>query len=599
MIDQKSIAVLPFDNLSSDSENEYFSDGITEEIINALSKIGELKVTARTSTFAFKKIKKDVRHIGNELGVALVLEGSVRKVGEQVRITTQLIRTDNGFHIWSENFDRKLNDIFALQDEISLLVADKTRESCGHFKIHNQLVTAPTSNLNAYELFLKANHLLQKFNRENLQKAIALFKDVVTVQPDFALAHANIHYAYNAMAAAGLMPAQEALHLGKKHLDLSYELDNQLPQYYHSMGWHSLNYDWDFIAANRYLYKAIELNPNYAEAHQKLFINQSLDGNLVQAKYHIDKALEIDPLSPLTNYFQAYYHYLVDDFKQADYFFDRTFNFDPYFLVGYSIYSLSKVRQNDVEPIYRRLDKMPAVEGAESEKMIMNALASLITNDKPSIQNHIHQLRQLLNGKNQERVRFFLIYIEALGGTTEHAFNLIDEGIQHKEPLLTLLKVDPLLKPLHHYPRFQEQLKVIFKHSDATHRQTILKKKQPLIDSNEIDSTISQLNKLLTEEKVFTDGNLSIRELAKRIQIHPNKLSRILNEVMGKSFNDFINGYRLEEFQKKALEPDNHHLTLLGIAFESGFNSKSVFNEFFKKNTGLTPKVWVKQARSS
>ena len=115
LLNQKSIAVLPLENLSSDPENEYFSDGMTEEIINALSKIEGLKVTARTSSFVFKNARKDVRHIGNELGVSLVLEGSVRKSGDKVRITTQLVRTDNGFHIWSENFDRKLDDIFALQ----------------------------------------------------------------------------------------------------------------------------------------------------------------------------------------------------------------------------------------------------------------------------------------------------------------------------------------------------------------------------------------------------------------------------------------------------------------------------------------------------
>ena len=137
---------------------------MTEEIINALSKINGLKVTARTSSFVFKKQKKDVRHIGNELGVSLVLEGSVRKSGNRLRITAQLIRTDNGFHIWSENFDRELEDVFELQDEISLLIADKIREDFGHMQIADHLVTSPTSNIEAYELYLKGRFFFFSWN---------------------------------------------------------------------------------------------------------------------------------------------------------------------------------------------------------------------------------------------------------------------------------------------------------------------------------------------------------------------------------------------------------------------------------------------------
>ncbi|MCB0644482.1 MAG: hypothetical protein KDC44_22715, partial [Phaeodactylibacter sp.] len=139
---QKSIVVLPFENISSDPENEYFADGVTEEIINALSKVEGLKVTVRTSSFAYKNNLKDIRMIGKELGVSTALEGSIRKSGSRIRISTQLTRTDNGFQVWSESFDRNLTDIFELQDEISLLIADKIRENFGHFEIKEHLVTS-------------------------------------------------------------------------------------------------------------------------------------------------------------------------------------------------------------------------------------------------------------------------------------------------------------------------------------------------------------------------------------------------------------------------------------------------------------------------
>lgn len=153
IIQDKSIVVLPFVNMSNDQENEYFSDGITEEIINALTKVEGLKVIARTSSFAFKGKNLDVREIGQKLGVANILEGSVRKVANRVRITAQLINAKNGVHYWSKNFDRQIQDIFALQDEISLLIADQIRENFGHLDIQDHLIQASTRSVSAYEHF--------------------------------------------------------------------------------------------------------------------------------------------------------------------------------------------------------------------------------------------------------------------------------------------------------------------------------------------------------------------------------------------------------------------------------------------------------------
>ncbi|MEM6632795.1 MAG: FlgO family outer membrane protein [Bacteroidota bacterium] len=163
MITSKSIAVLPFKNLSPDPENEYFSDGMTEELINALSQIDELKVTARTSSFVFKNAKQDIREIGNKLGVSLVLEGSIRKSNERLRINAKLIQTEDGFQIWSENFDRNMIGVFELQDEISLLIADKIREHLGHLSIQDHLVKINTHNIEAYQFYLKGKYQYNKW----------------------------------------------------------------------------------------------------------------------------------------------------------------------------------------------------------------------------------------------------------------------------------------------------------------------------------------------------------------------------------------------------------------------------------------------------
>lgn len=590
------IAVLPFVNMSADPDNEYFSDGITEEIINALTAIPGLKVIARTSCFAFKNKNIDVRTIGQQLGVNTVLEGSVRKFNNRVRITAQLITAKDGSHVWAKNFDRDLNDIFALQDEISLLIADRIRENFGHLEIKEHLVQAPDIDVELYELYLKGRYLLLKFNTDAIQEAIAILEQVVAQKADFALGHVSIHYGYNVMAAGGLMPMQVALTKGKQHLDIAMQLDDQLAECYHSLGWHSLNHDWNFTQATQYLMKAIELRSGYADAHQKLFINLALEGKLEAALEHIKMALQLDPLAPLNNYFIAYYYYVSEQFEQSNSYMERVFELEPSFIVGYSIYALSLVCQKRESYILKKADTIPDMEGAQTERLIMQTLAYSSLGDQPKAKEGVKELQTLLEGQARERVRFFLIYIQTLLGRHEAALDLIDQGIANKEPLLTLVKIDPLLRPLHKNKRFQQALTQIYALSD-THIPQNQQTKVSSLNELDISRFTAKLETQMNKEQLYLDASLSLRTLAQVLEIHPNKLSWLLNEHIGKNFNEYINSYRLASFKVKALEPSNSHLTLLGLAYESGFNSKTVFNAFFKKKEGCTPRVWLKSVK--
>ena len=210
--------------MSNDIDNEYFSDGITEEIINALSNIKALKVIARTSSFAFKGKQVDVREVGKELNVSTILEGSVRKANNRVRISAQLIDTSDGAHYWSKNFDRELDDIFKLQDEISLLIADKIRENFGHFNVDDSLVTHHNISTESYHNYLRAKKLISRFNKVDVFKGISILKEIIEQHPTFALAHVNIHYAYNILAAGGLMPVKEAFEIGGHYLETAHNL---------------------------------------------------------------------------------------------------------------------------------------------------------------------------------------------------------------------------------------------------------------------------------------------------------------------------------------------------------------------------------------
>lgn len=592
---EKSIAVLPFLNISAEPDNEYFSDGITEEIINALTKIAGLNVTARTSSFVFKNKNLDIRSIGNKLGVATILEGSVRKAKNRVRITAQLVKTDGGFHLWSKKFDRELEDIFELQDEISLLIADQIRENFGHLVMSDQLVSSPEINIKGYELYLKGKHYTHKFSKDEILKGIQILEKVIKLQPDFALAYANIHYAYNMLAAAGLSPAKEALEKGITYLNKAIVLDNNLPECHHSLGWHSLNKNWDFISAKKHLNKALELRPGYADAHQKLFITLVLEGKKETAFEHISTALKLDPLSVLNNYFYGYYFYLNKNYDEANLYFKKCFEIEPKFLFSYPMYGLSLIAQGKAEFLIDE-EKRIISDKTSIESLMLKTLAYSSLKDTFKATKHLKQLEGKLEGEERDHTRFFLIHIYNILEEYDKTFDLIDEGIVNQEPLMTLLREDPLLKPFHSFERFQKAIQKVYALSDNTAITKQPLESQPLIGS-EYAKYRENLEELLTKEQIYLDSGLSLRSLSKHLGVHPNKLSWFLNEHFNKNFNEYINTFRIEAFKNKALDPANENITLLGLAYDSGFNSKTVFNTFFKKSVGLSPREWLKSVK--
>jgi TolB-like protein/class 3 adenylate cyclase len=264
------LAVLPFVNMSADPENEYFSDGITEELLNAFTKVDGLQVTSRTSAFAFKGKNTDIREIAMQLNVDRVLEGSVRKAGNRVRITAQLINAADGYHIWSETYDRNLTDIFDVQDEISTIIANKCRENLTARKQEEKLVTIPTQNIDAYTLFLKGLHFHNKITPKNIKTAIEFFERAITLEPDYAHAYAMAATSYAYLGATGQMHPNEAFAIVHKYSDKAILLDSSLAAGYSAKGAAYLLYDWNWKQAYESLTRAIELHPATTEAHQLL-----------------------------------------------------------------------------------------------------------------------------------------------------------------------------------------------------------------------------------------------------------------------------------------------------------------------------------------
>jgi adenylate cyclase len=299
------LAVLPFINMSADPENEYFSDGITEELLNAITKVDGLQVTSRTSSFAFKGKNSDIRDIGIQLNVDRILEGSVRRSGNRVRITAQLVNTSDGYHIWSENYDRNLTDIFDVQDEISSIIANKLRENLTAREQEERLVKPPTDNLDAYTLYLKGLHFHNKINPADTWKAIAFYEEAIALEPHYSAAYARAAGAYAFLGGTGQMQPNEAFAIVHRYSDKAIQLDSSLDLGHTAKAAAYLFYDWKWDQSYNSLLKAVELNPAATGARQLLCFYYMMMGLPKEAVNIMEKALKIDPLSTVVNQYLA------------------------------------------------------------------------------------------------------------------------------------------------------------------------------------------------------------------------------------------------------------------------------------------------------
>ncbi len=293
-----SIAVLPFVNMSNDPEQEYFCDGLAEELINSLTKIKGIKVVARTSAFAFKNENIDVREVGRRLNVEKILEGSVRKSGNKLRITAQLINVSDGFHLWSEKFDRDMEDIFAIQDEISLAIVDNLKVTLlkGEEKA---LLKRYTEDPEAYNLYLKGIYNLRKYTAEGFQAAIKYLEITLQKDPDYALAYSGLSEVFYAISYWGNVPPHQAYPKVKEFAKKAIEIDKDIGEAHASLGMVYTFYDWNWKKAKQELSMALELNPSSAIIHLSYSWFLTLTEQHEEAIAEAKRAQELDPLSPL------------------------------------------------------------------------------------------------------------------------------------------------------------------------------------------------------------------------------------------------------------------------------------------------------------
>ncbi len=345
--DLKSIAVLPFANLSPDRENEYFSDGMTEEIINALAHLEDLHVASRSSSFAFKGLSPDIAAMGAKLKVATVLEGSVRRSGDRLRITAQLINVSDGYHLWSERYDRRMEDVFDIQDEIAQAIVQALKvRLLGVDK--SQLVKRGTRDLEAYHLYLKGRLFwLQRGDRFN--ECIPYFEQAIEKDPDYAQPHAGLADAYCVLAFYGLVPSRDARIKAHAAAERAVALDDGLAEAHYSLGMYKFYFGWDLEAATSEFRRASELDPRMAVAHAWLSNALAILGRVDESAAEAERAQELEPVSPIIHAAAATTHYFAGRCVQARIATQRALEIDPRLALAHWIQGGVAVVQSDYD----------------------------------------------------------------------------------------------------------------------------------------------------------------------------------------------------------------------------------------------------------
>lgn len=578
--------------MSPNPEVEYFSDGITEEIIYALTKIQELKVTSRTSSFSFKGTNSTLSEIGQQLNASIILEGSVRLSGTSARITAQLIEVENDFHFWSDTFDRNLENIFAVQDEISLIIADKLREHLGHFELNDRLVDNYTVPFETYKKYLKGRFYLMKLDYTSTLKAISIFETVIEEAPEFPLPYLDINQAYLYMGTMGIIPAYEGFTKAQPFLEKAIALKEDLPETQLNLAWISCWQKWDLKQAYIHLNNALSRRPT-DDMYLTMANFLTLEGKLDVAMKYLEKALEIDPLSAVNLNYKGFLYYMMEQYDRALPYSKRSLALQPdlpFPVVNIGACYLLSGRHKEGLAYFNNL---PTDDSGFLAKIGGTTIAHAIMGNIAKAEKGISILESYLQTPSAGNALNFLILSHAQLNNIEVALEYIKKAIDSHFPFVLLLPTEPLAKPLHHLPLFKKHIAGILGGSNSF--KPVRKYKKSLFSDEELFQYKNRLNTLMDDDKLYLNPELTLRSLAEYMNLPPNHMSQLLNEGFRQNFADHINTYRLEDFKAKLSSASTHQLTLMALAYDSGFNSKTVFNTFFKRKLGITPKAYWTQ----
>lgn len=452
-----SIAVLPFVHLSSDPDDEFFCDGLAEELLNALARVDGLKVAARTSSFSYKGKDVNVGEIGKSLGVRTVLEGSVRKLGNRLRITAQLIDALNGYHLWSERYDREMRDIFEIQDEITLAVVSALKlKLFGAEK--SAVLKKATTNTGAHELYLKGRYNWNKMEGVALNRAVEYYRRALEIDPNYALAYAGLSDAYVLLVNHAGAPLKETIPMAAAAAEKAIELDPELAEGYTSLGLVKTFYDWDWPGAEAALRRAVELNPRSSHARHILAIRLCFGGLIDEGAEQLRVAHELDPLSPSINEHMAWPYYYTRDYDWAIDQLEKTIEMEPGFKNVHFRLGLAYLQKGMYE---RAIEK---IQDAQKISFDRDALAWLgyakaLMGQEAEARAVLADLQTIAAERYVPSYGFAIIHLGL--GEKDKAFEWLERGAAEHDYWLAFILIDPDLDVLRGDPRFDALVRLV------------------------------------------------------------------------------------------------------------------------------------------
>jgi eukaryotic-like serine/threonine-protein kinase len=451
----RSIAVLPFVNASPDRENEYLSDGITDELINALAKVDGLRVASRTSVYALKGKPQDVRAIGALLGAAWVLEGTLRRSGDRLRITAQLTSTEDGQLLWSERFDRTFADVFAIQDEIARTIVDTLRVA----PFAEFAAPSPkrhTENITAYGLYLRGRYAWNTRTQEGITEAIRYFEQAIAEDPRYAPAYTGLADSYALQLDYRSVPVAEGFALAKQYARKALELDETVAETHASLAWSLFIYDWDWEGAGREFRRALELDPRYATAHQWYAFWLTARGRLDEALVEAHTALELDPASVSIRRSVGWVYYYARRYDQARYHMARAVAMNPTAAETYRVLGLLLAQQDQWNEAERVLREGMTLPGAATYTIAALGYVLARAGKRTEAEGLLAELEAQRRRDYVSPVAFATLYL----GLDDHerALDWTERALEERRGWLAYLRVNPLLDPLRGQARFEAMI---------------------------------------------------------------------------------------------------------------------------------------------
>jgi adenylate cyclase len=453
-IDEKvpSIAVLPFVNMSRDEENEYFADGLAEELLNVLSKIRGLRVASRTSAFSFKGSKVDIPTVAQKLNVATILEGSVRKAGKRVRITAQLIEVATDSHLWSDTYDRELEDIFAVQDDIAQSVVKELRnallaekpDTTASAAVKSEVQAAAKGrgeNAEAYRSYLQARFFEDRSTREDTAKAIEHYRLALELDPQYALAWAGLSRTYGLQAGSSWLPITEGFAKAREGAERALQFEPDRAESQLAMGWIRMYHDWDWQAADKFLRRAVELAPGDAQALRDTAILAGCFGRVDEAVALLRRSAVLDPLSVLVLRSLGRWCYCAGLLEEAEAALKKILDLNPQ--GARTHYYLGTIRLTQ-----GRLDEALDEFQREGHDTFRLQGLALVQHARGQFAQSDAALREL-SEKDPEGSAYQIAQGHAYCDRTDLAFDWLERAYTQRDPGTGVVKTDPLLHKLH------------------------------------------------------------------------------------------------------------------------------------------------------